>query len=444
MRLRTLSQRVTVFTTLGLAVVWLAAVLLMSAVLWSEQEELFDQQLAGTAHVLLPLLSQSQTARPQGLTAPQPLFTSDEAMVYRLLDRAGRVLQQADLAGRATPPDLPALTAPGLSRHAGFRLYATPFNAAGHALQLGAPLAERREALREGMAGFLLPMLALLPLTWLLVGWITRRSLAPMQALRAEISTRDGSRLAPIDAGDWPEDLVQIAGTLNGFMARLTQALEAERAFATNAAHELRTPVAVALAQVQQLRAESGTPAQIARFDALERALQRMRRLVGRLLQLARADAGVGASSRLHDLVALTPLVLADVVPQAAADRIALALPQAPVLARIDPDAYAIVLGNLVENALQHGAGTDPVRISLTPGALLQVVNGGPVLRDPASMLHRFGRADGGGFGLGLHICAQIIRQAGGRLELVSPPPGQQEGVMAQVQLPADSAEAPR
>ena len=138
-----------------------------------------------------------------------------------------------------------------------YRFYTTAFNPEGLALQVAAPLAERREAYRESLLGFLLPMLALLPLAWLITRWITRRALAPMHALRSEISARDGQRLDPIDAGDWPEDLVRIAGTLNGFMARLTQALDAERAFATNAAHELRTPVAIALAQVQQLR-ESG------------------------------------------------------------------------------------------------------------------------------------------------------------------------------------------
>lgn len=431
MRRLSLSQRVTLFTTLGLAVVWLAAILLMSAVLWSEEEELFDQQLAETAHVLLPLLSLAETVDAAGLKAPQPAFDIDEALVYRLFARDGTVVHQADLAGRIALPDLPGLSGAGFSGGADYRIYTTGFNAAGHALQLAAPMAELREALREGMAGYLLPMLALLPLTWLLVGWIARQALAPLRQLQAEIAARDGSRLDAIDASDWPEELVRIAGTLNGFMARLTQALEAERAFATNAAHELRTPVAIALAQVQQLRAER--PDQSGRIEALERALQRMRRLVARLLQLARADAGVGFSTDAHDIAALTRLVLADVVPRAAAHRVTTALPETPVPARIDPDAYAIVLGNLVENALQHG--TDGISVTVGPGPVLEVANGGPVVRNLSSLPRRFSRRDGDGFGLGLHICAQIVEQAGGGLDLLSPPPGRRDGFLVRVRL---------
>lgn len=432
-----LSKRVTLFTTLGLAVIWLVAILLMSVVLWSEEEELFDQQLAETAHVLLPLLSLAETTNAAGSRVPQPAFDIDQALIYRLLRRDGRVMQQVDLASRTSMPDLPDLSETGFSRTPDYRLYITPFNAEGYALQLAAPMAERREAFREGMIGFLLPMLALLPLTWLLVGWTTRRALTPMRALRAEISARDGSRLDAIDASDWPEDLVRIAGTLNGFMARLTQALEGERAFATNAAHELRTPVAVALAQVQQLRTEVGIE-QLGRIEALERALQRMRRLVSRLLQLARADAGVGFASNAHDIAVLSRLVIADVVPRAAAGRIALILPEAPVSVRIDPDAYAIVLGNLIENALQHGATEEKITVTVSarPGPVLEVVNGGPVVRDLEVLSRRFSRREsGGGFGLGLHICGQIVEQAGGRLELLSPAPGRDEGLMVRVSL---------
>ncbi|MFT3689144.1 sensor histidine kinase [Paenirhodobacter sp.] len=345
--------------------------------------------------------------------------------------RAGRFCARSTARAAPWPRNCRRFSVPGFATAADYRLYTTPFNAAGHALQLAAPLAERREALREGMTGFLLPMLALLPLSWLLTGWIARQALAPMRALSAEIASRDGNRLDPIDTTGWPADLVQIAGTVNGFMARLTQALEAERAFATNAAHELRTPVAIALAQVQQLRAEApeNSRPENSRVDALERALQRMRRLVARLLQLARADAGVGASAQAHDIAALARLVVADVPA-----RIRLDLPKAPVLARIDPDAFAIVLGNLVENALQHGAGEEIV-VSVQPGPLLEVSNGGPVVPHLDTLPRRFSRGDGNGFGLGLHICGQIAAQAGGSLDLLSPRPGRADGFMARVHL---------
>lgn len=416
-----LSGRITLFTTLGLAAFWLTATVLMTIVLWSEQEEFFDQQLAETAHVLLPLLAASgaEGANAHIPTNPLPL---DEALLYRLIDRDGDVLRQSLQVAAAGLPPPGTLPPEDFATSGDYRFYTTSFDNRGQALQLAAPLAERREAMQEGMTALLLPMLALLPLSWLLTGWIARRSLAPMRALQAEISARDGSRLDMIDASDWPTDLVQIAGTVNGFMARLGAALDAERAFATNAAHELRTPVAIALARTQQLRESAWTPQQTARIDTLETALQRMKQLVARLLQLARAEAGVGASPQPHDLVPLTRLVLEDVMPRKGGRQIALTLPDQPVMAHIDPDGYAIVLGNLVENALQHSE-TGPIRVRLTPDAVLEVENDlaapGPI--EIAALTGRFTRHKGNGFGLGLHICQQIIEAAKGRLTIETP-----------------------
>ncbi|TWI33198.1 sensor histidine kinase [Paracoccus sulfuroxidans] len=416
-----LSGRITLFTTLGLAAFWLAATLLMTIVLWSEQEEFFDQQLAETAHVLLPLLSRAGADGADDYL-PAKQLPLDEAVLYRLIDRDGGVLRQSSQVAEVTLPPPSALPAEDFATEGAYRFYTTGADQNGRALQLAAPLAERHEAMQEGMTALLLPMLALLPLSWLLVGWIARRSVAPMRELQAEISARDGSRLDMIDASNWPTDLAQIAGTVNGFMARLGTALDAERAFATNAAHELRTPVAIALARTQQLRESASTPQQITRIDSLETALQRMKRLVARLLQLARADAGIGASSEAHDLVPLTRFALDDVVPRKGGREVTVDLPDQPVMGHIDPDGYAIVLGNLVENALQHSE-TGGVRVRLTPDAVLEVENDlatpGPV--DLSQLTGRFTRHEGDGFGLGLHICNQIIEGAKGRLTIETP-----------------------
>lgn len=437
MRRSGLSRRVALFTTMGLAAIWIAAVVLMSSVMWSEQDELFDQQLAETAHLLLPLLSQMQD-QDVAEDPQRPKVSLDEALIYRLFSRSGTVVWQSAQASQVTLPAPESLKPRELVTTPDYRIYTTSFNDGGLALQIGAPLAERREAFREGMTGFLLPMIALLPLTWLIVGWVSRRSLAPLRELGAEIAARDGSRLDVIDAGNWPDDLRQIAGVVNGFMARLSQALEGERAFATNAAHELRTPVAIALAQTQQLRETAG-PSQIARLDAVERALQRMRRLVARLLQLARADAGIGQSAEAHDLAALTRLTIGDLATQDIA-RLRINLPSTPVMARIDPDAFAIILSNLIDNALQHSPPGTPVQVRLAETPVLEVENEGEAV--PAASLttltRRFARNDGKGFGLGLHICQQIVSAAGGQLQMISPAPSRRSGFVARVTLPAE------
>lgn len=432
-----LSRRVALFTTLGLAVIWAAAVGLMSMVMWSEQDELFDQQLVETAHIMLPLLSRMEDEGVTEDPSHQPA-SLDEALIYRLFSGDGMILRQSLQASQVALP-APGSAKPGkLVTTADYRIYTTPLTPQGRGLQIGAPLAERREAFREAMIGFLLPMIALLPLTWMLITLISRRALAPLRALGKEIADRDGSRLDAIDAKDWPEDLRQIAGAVNGFMARLSQALEAERAFATNAAHELRTPVAIALAQTQQLR-ENANPAQSPRLDAIERALQRMRKLVARLLQLARADAGIGQSAAAYDLVTLTRLTINELATPDTV-RLQVDLPSSPVMSRIDPDAYAIILSNLIDNALQHSPPCSPVQIQLSaaPTPTLEVMNQGEAV--PAlklqTLTHRFQRNHGKGFGLGLHICQQIVTAAGGELQMISPVPPLRGGFAVRVTLP--------
>ncbi|MDQ7778069.1 MAG: HAMP domain-containing sensor histidine kinase [Paracoccus aminovorans] len=426
----TLARRLALLVSAGLAAVWLVAVAAMALTLREEQAELYDQQLVVAAAALLPVLAANPELAGQDTAGRGD---PDEVPVWRLIDRAGRVRAQSALAAAAA---FPAAPRPGtLQRTATHMVHTTAYTPAGLALQFADPLAERREAWRESFLAFLLPMLALLPLGYLAGGWITRLALRPLEALRAEMAARDSRALAPMDPAAHPAELGAIVVALNGFMARLSQALAGERAFATNAAHELRTPVAVALAQVQRLARETAEPTAQARITAIEAALARMARLVTRLLQLARAEAGIGPGAAL-DAAALLPHVLRDLGPGAA--RVALALPGGPVWTAMDADALAILAGNLIENALQHGPADGPVTVALDGAGRLTVRNSGPAL-SPTRLRaagERFARRDGGGFGLGLHIAAQIAEQAGSRLDLASPIPGRAEGFQAEITLP--------
>lgn len=421
-----LARRLATMVSLALAAVWLLAVLLMAAILHGERDELYDQQLQVSATAFLPVLSRAWEA---GMTEAPGYAVSpggpgpEEALVYRLLDAEGRVL-----IASAGAEGLPAMAPGRIARTASHVVYTTPLSPAGFAMQFADPLAERREAYRESLASFLLPMLLLLPAGFLLAGWAGRAALRPLEALRGAIAARDSRSLDPIDPAGAPAELAAIIATLNGFLARLRQALEGERAFATNAAHELRTPVAVALAQVQRLREESADPAAAPRIAAVEAALKRMSRLVTRLLQLARADAGIGAAADPVDAAR----ILALVVPEG----LRLTRPEGPVTVRMDADALAIVAGNLIDNALQHGRGV--VEADLSEDGVLRIRNGAAIIPPErlATLTARFRRGEGEGFGLGLHIVEQILRQAGGRLELASPVPGRAEGFEARAILP--------
>ena len=131
-----------------------------------------------------------------------------------------------------------------------------------------------------------------------------------------------------------------MADTLNGVLDRLKAAFDAERSFAANAAHELRTPLAGAIAQAQRLRSETSDPAAEARAAEIEATLKRLTRLSERLMQLARAEGGRLRLDRTSDLRTVARVVVEDIGRTGAPGRIALTLPETPVMSDLDPDAF--------------------------------------------------------------------------------------------------------
>lgn len=232
-----------------------------------------------------------------------------------------------------------------------------------------------------------------------------------------------------------------MAATLNRLLERLRAAFEAERSFAANAAHELRTPLAGAIAQAQRLRSETLDPAAKARAAEIEATLKRLTRL-------ARAEGGRLRLDQSVELRSVARVVAEDLGRMGAPGRIALSLPETPVMSDLDPDAFGILCRNLVENALRHGVGTAPVEVTLTSDGRLVVSNDGPVL--PADVLDRltarFERAGAltDGSGLGLAIVVAIADRTRSQLVLESPRPGAASGFHASVRLPTDVPHQPR
>jgi two-component system OmpR family sensor kinase len=119
--------------------------------------------------------------------------------------------------------------------------------------------------------------------------------------------------------------------------------------------------------------------------------------------------------------------------------RLRLSLSDTPVFSDLDPDAFAILVRNLVENALRHGCDDQPVEVALSPGGLLRVDNAGPLLAadELAHLTDRFTRkGERAGGGLGLAIVAAIAERTGAVLRLLSPRPGCVDGFSATVQFP--------
>ena len=299
------------------------------------------------------------------------------------------------------------------------------------------------EAVRESAATLLWPLIVLIPASIFAVWFVVGRALKPIETLRQDIATKDGGNMAPIESGRLPREIKPIARSVNLLLARLRAALEAEREFTANSAHELRTPIAGALAQTQRLAQELPAGPVRQRAQQVEASLTNLGRLAEKLLQLSRAEAGIGRSDTPSDLKAILDMLMVDYARDSRTEgRVAYqAEPGAAMVRNADIDAFGIVIRNLVENALSHGDPEQPVEVSIDGNGTIRVVNDSSVIAaaDLANLKRRFrrGATNAPGSGLGLAIADRITTQMGGTLELISPASGSRSGFEARITLPA-------
>jgi two-component system OmpR family sensor kinase len=438
---RSLQARLGLSLGLVLTILWLLAATVTAVIVRGEMDEVFDSALRETAERILPLAVTDIVGREdQGVTQRlAPIREHDEFFTYLVRDAEGRILLQSHAAD---PAVFPPWDGPGFRQTATYRIYSDAALQGTIRITVAEPLAHRAAVAREIQMGLGLPLLIVLPVALAAIILAVRFSLEPLRRFRARLESRGARDLSEVPADDLPAELAPLAETLNSLLARLRKAFEAERSFAANAAHELRTPLAGAIAQAQRLRSETRDPAADARAAEIEATLKRLTRLSERLMQLARAEGGRLRIDRSADLRAVARVVADDIGRAGAPGRIALTLPDRTVMSDIDPDVFAILCRNLLENALRHGAETAPVDVTLMADGQLIVANDGPVLpRDALDRLTaRFERASASayGSGLGLAIVAAIAERIGSPLILESPRPGASSGFQASIKLPTD------
>ena len=270
--------------------------------------------------------------------------------------------------------------------------------------------------------------LLMLLLIWLVSGW----SLAPLRRASQEAASVAPGHTARISHEGVPGEIRPLILAFNGALDRLAAAYALEQRFTADAAHELRTPLAVLDLRLQRARAEG-------RLDAcVEGEMAQLRHVVGQLFDLARKEqappvAGLPARavvnlSRAAREAAATVSLLAD---QAGRDLV-VELPQTlPVLGRADD--LRDMVRNLLDNALAHGAGQIRLAALLAPApqrghaaateVLLDVSDEGDGVAAALApgLFERFrkGRSDSPGSGLGLAIVSEVVRSHGGSVGFV-------------------------
>jgi two-component system OmpR family sensor kinase len=443
-----LQWRLTLGLTVVVSILWLAAVMAAGVIVRTETDKVFDSALQEVAQRVMPLAYIELLNRDRdnlSETAPQRIPSVDphtETITYIVRDDTGRVLLQShDADPQAFPMDL----RPGFHDSPRLRLYTESAVQGTVLVTTAEPVGQRQGAVLKAMAMLAGPLIVLLPICFLGVWFLAAWSLRPLLAWQSEIEVRGRVNLAPVNATDLPAEVAPVAAAVDGLIARLRQALDAERSFTGNSAHELRTPIAAALAQTQRLIAELPEDATRARARSIETALRDLSRLSEKLLQLAKAEGGNLISDTPQNLAAILELVCSDLArASAVAKRLSVKIPTTGiVMSPMDPDAFAILARNLIENALKHGNEDFSVEVTLTPDGNLTVANRGPVVsEDDLSRLTRpfeRGATQAKGSGLGLAIAHAIAVGAGGSLKLASPMTRQVDGFEARFSSPRAS-----
>lgn len=298
-------------------------------------------------------------------------------------------------------------------------------------------LEHRNEAATGALFALLAPLLAMIPISLIGVWWIVRRSMRPVDELKHQIETRGGGDLSPVSAEELPIEISPIAKAVNLLMDRLRNVLDAERSFSANSAHELRTPIAAALAQTQRLMSETTDEALITRARQIETSLHHLTNLSSRLMHLAKAEGGsLLAQTPQDSSIALTHIIDGFSRTEEGEGRLKLNNPgNKSLVSNMDPDAFAILMNNLVENALKYSRPDSLIEIEVGPDGAVKVRNEGNAV--PEAVMSRLktrfvrGQTDVTGSGLGLAIADTIARGANANLCLRSPASGHSGGFEA-------------
>ncbi|MEE2861595.1 MAG: histidine kinase dimerization/phospho-acceptor domain-containing protein [Pseudomonadota bacterium] len=367
---------------LGACAAWLAGVALAATVISHEMSELMDDSLEASARLSLSLY------RGAGQLGPLP--PGDSAI--RIVDGGVAVIDA---------PWAP-VTADGGQDLPGWRVFRLADSDSDLVIEVGHTNAWRRDELRESLAWLVALMLPVLLAAPVAIRGAVGSALRPATRFADGLRGRSAQDLSPVAAPDLPVELAPIPQALNSYLDTIRARIEAERQFATNAAHELRTPIAAASGQAQLIAAGLADDAAAGRLAA---ALGRMGHLVDRLLQLSRADAGGAAAGRC-DLVRIARMVIDDLGHPVTFDDAEMTTASVPV----DPDALALILRNLLRNAADHGTGDLRLRLSPVPG--LTVSNRiAPGAAFQHGTFEKSARSQGAG--LGLAIVARVAAAQG-------------------------------
>lgn len=421
---------------LGISVfIWMVSLSVIVTVAWRGTSDVFDDALKEGARLALVLGANLQS---QGaLTGTPPREASEPTKLkiyYQIVADNGRVIQRTERAPSQPFSDNLTESRRYLNVWADgnlWRVYVLRVPSQNFQVQIGQEWNERTEVLGEMAQNLAWPALLLLGLLGVFCWLAIRTLLAPIDVTAQRISTKSAQDLSAISVQGEPKELQPIVRAFNGVLARLHRALQGERRFTADAAHELRTPLAALRMRIQLMQRQNGdAPQGIVDTANLANGLRVLRNEVDRctalvesLLLLARLDPQLPdqLTKETVDLQAEFSALVAN-TPDHQGERIEVHCQVATLQAQ--PVLLRSALRNLVDNALRYGAAGGRVRLEALQvggGVRIAIRDEGPGVSpaDLARLTERFFRVLGSGqtgSGLGLSIVEKIAALHGASL----------------------------
>lgn len=286
-----------------------------------------------------------------------------------------------------------------------------------------------RDEIAQGSAmRTVLPLLILVPVLLLVVTHLVRKMLRPVTALAAQIDARSDQDLRPLDGPSLPSEMRPFVRAINRLLGRVGDAMDDQRRFVADAAHELRSPMTALSLQAERLGTVPLPDEAAQRLATLRQGIERNRHLLEQLLNLARAQGADSAPAQPVAVRQVYRRVLEDLMPLAEAKQLDIGIAEGEevqVLAH-EVDLYTL-LRNLVDNAIRYtpdGGRVDLLARRDGPHVILEVEDSGAGIAaaERERVLAPFHRVLGTqqtGSGLGLSIVKAIAQRLGARLELL-------------------------
>jgi len=290
-------------------------------------------------------------------------------------------------------------------------------------IQVAETLELRETLARQVLIDTLWRQAALLAVIGVLVWVVVQRATRPVRALSQAILARDADDLSPIEAPLAPRELMPLIAATNDALQRQARLLAHQKRFVRDASHQLRTPLAVLKVQVQSAQRGDLPPAQA--LAEIAQTVDGATRLANQMLALAKvAQLRQQSDAAVLDWAELLREVALDLAPLVAASGLDFDLVAQPALVRGHAWALRELVRNLLHNAIKHSPTGGMLSLHLTHDgaqAVLTVADSGPGIAEalrPRLMQAFAGGGAPGSAGLGLAICAEILRAMAGSLTL--------------------------